>query len=82
MHFELLHVNTSDIHNPTHQQYSHELDLQKYYSGNFCIDKKTISKKRYEEVHQNAVEYFGRYAGYSQQFLYKMERDLNEKKWL
>ena len=56
--------------------------LQKYYSGNFCIDKKTISKKRYEDVHQNAVEYFGRYAGYSQQFLYKMERDLNEKKWL
>ena len=56
--------------------------LQKYYSGNFCIDKKTISKKRYEDVHQNAVEYFGKYAGYSQQFLYKMERDLNEKKWL
>ena len=56
--------------------------LQKYYSDKFCIDKKTISKKRYEDVHQNVLEHFGRYAGYSQQFLYKMERDLNEKKWL
>ena len=56
--------------------------LQKYYSDIFCIDKKTISKKRYEDVHQNIVERFGKYAGYSQQFLYKMERDLNEKKWL
>ena len=56
--------------------------LQKYYSDKFCIDKKTISKKRYEDMHQNILEHFGRYAGYSQQFLYKMERDLNEKKWL
>ena len=56
--------------------------LQKYYSNNFCIDNKSISKKRYEDVHQNVLEYFGKYAGYSQQFLYKMERDLNEKKWL
>ena len=56
--------------------------LQKYYSDKFCIDKKTISKKRYEDVHQNVLEHFGRYAGYSQQFLYKMERDLNEKRWL
>ena len=56
--------------------------LQKYYSDSFCIDKKTISKKRYEDMHQNILEYFGKYAGYSQQFLYKMERDLNEKKWL
>ena len=56
--------------------------LQKYYSDKFCIDKKTISKKRYEDVRQDILEHFGRYAGYSQQFLYKMERDLNEKKWL
>ena len=56
--------------------------LQKYYSDKFCIDKKTISKKRYEDMHQNILEHFGRYAGYSQQFLYKMERDLNEKRWL
>ncbi len=56
--------------------------LQKYYSDSICIDKKSISKKRYEYMHQNIVEHFGKYAGYSQQFLYKMERDLNEKKWL
>ena len=56
--------------------------LQKYYSGKFCIDEKTISKSKYENIRQNVLEYFGKYAGYSQQFLYKMERDLNEKKWL
>ena len=56
--------------------------LQKYYSNNFCIDKKNISKKRYENIHQHILDHFGKYAGYSQQFLYKMERDLNKKKWL
>ena len=56
--------------------------LQKYYSNNICIDKKSISKKRYEDIHQKILEHFGKYAGYSQQFLYKMERDLNKKKWL
>ena len=56
--------------------------LQKYYSNNICIDKKSISEKRYEDIHQNVLEHFGKYAGYSQQFLYKMERDLNEKRWL
>ena len=56
--------------------------LRKYYSDNFCMDKKTISKKRYENIHQDVLDHFGKYAGYSQQFLYKMERDLNEKKWL
>ncbi len=56
--------------------------LQKYYSDNFCMDKKTISKKRYENIHRDVLDHFGKYAGYSQQFLYKMERDLNEKKWL
>ena len=56
--------------------------LQKYYSGNFRMDKKTISKKRYENIHQDVLDHFGKYAGYSQQFLYKMERDLNKKKGL
>ena len=36
----------------------------------------------YENIHQDVLNYFGKYAGYSQQFLFKMERDLNEKKWL
>ena len=56
--------------------------LEKYYSNKFSMGKKTISKKEYEKIHQQVLEHFGRYAGYSQQFLFKMERDLNEKKWL
>ena len=56
--------------------------LQKYYSGNFSVDKKNIPKNRYENIHQDVLNHFGKYAGYSQQFLYKMERDLNKKKWL
>ena len=56
--------------------------MQKYYSGNFSVNKKNISKNRYENIHQDVLNHFGKYAGYSQQFLFKMERDLNEKKWL
>ena len=56
--------------------------LQKYYSANFDVDKKNIPKNRYENIHQDVLNHFGKYAGYSQQFLFKMERDLNEKKWL
>ena len=33
-------------------------------------------------VAATATTTFTKYAGYSQQFLYKMERDLNKKKWL
>ena len=56
--------------------------LQKYYSNRFFMKNKTITEKTYENLHNEVVEYFGPYAGYSQQFLFKMERDLNEKKWL
>ena len=56
--------------------------VTKYPDSKYKKLKKTISKKRYENIHQNVLEHFGKYAGYSQQFLYKMERDLNEKKWL
>jgi len=56
--------------------------LEKYYPNKFCMDKKTISKKRYEKIHQQVLDHFGNFAGYSQQFLFKMERDLNGKKWL
>ena len=56
--------------------------LQKYYSDDFHMDKKTISKNKYENIHRNVLKHFGKYAGYSQQFLYKMERDLNKKRWL
>ena len=56
--------------------------MQKYYSNEFSLGKKTVTKKRYERIHQEVIDYFGNFAGYSQQFLFKMERDLNEKKWL
>lgn len=56
--------------------------LQKYYSNNFQLDGKTLTKKRYGEIHKKIVDHFGPYAGYAQQFLFKMERDLNQKKWL
>ena len=56
--------------------------LQKYYTNNFSVDRKTTSKKKYQNIRLGILEHFGKYAGYSQQFLYKMERDLNEKKWL
>jgi len=46
------------------------------------MDKKTISKTAYENIHQDVLNHFGKYAGYSQQFLYKMKRDLNKKKRL
>jgi N-glycosylase/DNA lyase len=57
--------------------------LQKYYSKIFHgIQGKSMTEKRYSDLHEKIVEYFGPYAGYSQQFLFKMERDLNKKNWL
>jgi len=56
--------------------------LQKYYSKEFQISTKTITEKTYNQLHENIVEHFGSYAGYAQQFLFKMERDIYKKKWL
>ena len=56
--------------------------LQKYYSNEFRISTITLTEKTYERLHENAVEYFGSYAGYAQQFLFKMEREMYKKKWL
>ena len=56
--------------------------LQKYYLDKFSITSKTISEKTYDDLHYKIVEYFGPYAGFAQQFLFKMERELSEKKWL
>jgi len=50
--------------------------LQKYYSNKFQLYGKTLTEKKYEKLHQEIVEYFGPFAGYSQQFLFKMEREL------
>jgi N-glycosylase/DNA lyase len=57
--------------------------LQKYYSKKFSgLIEKSLTEKNYECIHEKIIEYFGSYAGYSQQFLFKMERDLNKKSWL
>ena len=60
-----------------------QLILQKYYSKKFSgLVEKSLTEKNYEYIHEKIIEYFGPYAGYSQQFLFKMERDLNKKNWL
>ena len=56
--------------------------LEKYYSKEFKIETKTITEKQYELLHEKIVDYFGPYCGYAQQFLFKMERENYEKKWL
>jgi N-glycosylase/DNA lyase len=57
--------------------------LLKYYKKNFeDMTEKPVTEKKYEKIHESIVRHFGPYAGYSQQFLFKMERDLNKKNWL
>ena len=59
------------------RNYKEETRLE-YYKE----DKKTITEKQYEILHKKIVDYFGPYCGYAQQFLFKMERENYEKKWL
>ena len=56
--------------------------LEKYYSDKFQLETKTITEKQYGIIHEKIVNHFGPYAGYSQQFLFKMERENYQKKWL
>ncbi|HSG83508.1 MAG: DNA-3-methyladenine glycosylase 2 [Nitrosopumilus sp.] len=56
--------------------------LEKYYSDKFQLETKTITEKQYEILHQKIVNHFGPFAGYAQQFLFKMERENYQKKWL
>jgi len=56
--------------------------LEKYYSNKFQLETKTITEKQYEILHERIVEHFGPFAGYAQQFLFKMERENYQKKWL
>jgi len=56
--------------------------LEKYYSDKFQIHTKTITEKQYGTLHKKILNHFGSYAGYSQQFLFKMERENYQKKWL
>lgn len=55
--------------------------LQKYYSDKFQLQTKTLTEKQYDSLHEKIVNHFGLFAGYSQQFLFKMERENLEKKW-
>lgn len=55
--------------------------LQKYYGQRFDIGG-SLTEKKYQDLHSQIVEHFGPFAGYSQQFLFKMERDLCQKNWL
>ncbi len=56
--------------------------LGKYYSDKFQLETKTITEKQYIILHEKIVSYFGPFAGYAQQFLFKMERENYQKKWL
>lgn len=56
--------------------------LEKYYLRKFDIPTKTITEKQYEVLHEKIVNHFGPYAGYSQQFLFKSERENFQKKWV
>ena len=54
--------------------------LQKRYPKIFDIDG-PLTDRRYETIHDRAAEYFGPYAGYAQQFLFKMQREDHSKGW-
>lgn len=56
--------------------------LEKYYSEKFQLNTKSITEKQYDILHEKIVNHFGVYAGYAQQFLFKMEREKYQKKWL
>jgi len=56
--------------------------LEKYYLGKFELETKSITEKQYNILHEKIVKYFGPYAGYAQQYLFKMERENYKKKWL
>jgi len=56
--------------------------LEKYYPQFFDLPVKTLTEKKYNLLHEKIVHHFGSYSGYAQQFLFKMERDNYQKKWL
>ena len=56
--------------------------LKKYYPKIFELDTKSITNRQYNILHEKITKYFGPHSGYAQQFLFKMERDIYNKKWL
>jgi len=55
--------------------------LQNYYPKKFSFEGKTLTDKKYQTLHEQVVNYFGPYAGYCQQFLFKLIRESNQKRW-
>lgn len=55
--------------------------LRRYYPQKFSVGGKSLTERRYHILHDELREYFGEYAGYCQQFLFKMIRDSNQKRW-
>jgi N-glycosylase/DNA lyase len=55
--------------------------LQQYYVKRFLFGGKTLTDKKYQQLHQGLVNYFGPYAGYCQQYLFKLIRESNNRKW-
>lgn len=55
--------------------------LERHYPGVFPLDG-GITPRRYRRIHEAAVGHFGRYAGYAQQFLFKLERESHGRGWL
>ncbi len=56
--------------------------LREHYPGRFSLDTKTITQMQYRRIHEEVVDYFGPYAGYAQQFLFKMKRERLGRRWL
>lgn len=54
--------------------------LQRRYSNRLRIEG-TLTDRRYDIIHDKIVSHFGPYAGYAQQFLFRMERDDMGRKW-
>ena len=55
--------------------------LEKYYPGKFDV-KTSLTPKAYLTIRGKILKHFGKYAGFSQQFLFKAERDATGGKWL
>lgn len=56
--------------------------LDEFYPGGFSTGGRSMTGRRYDVLHGEAVGRFGRYAGYAQQFLFKLIRDQNRMGWL
>jgi len=56
--------------------------LGRHYPEKFSLAGRSLTEKRYETAHSEIVRHFGKYSGYSQQFLFKMIRDQSRRRWL